>query len=109
MRWWARASPESNRVLGNFKLRVLVAWVCRGPTALQLFERVGENVIVTQTRVRIPLGGTSEMGRSMTATLSDPEIQPDIQHRRRMGERTHRNHVDTRGGDFPDCREVDSS
>jgi len=53
--------------------------------------------------------GPSEMGRSTSATLSDLEIQPDIQHRRGMGERTHRDHVDTRGGDFPDCREVDSS
>src|SRR5215510_4330298 len=60
-------------------------------------------------RVRIPLGGTSEMGRSMTTALSDPEIQPDIQHRRGMGQGTHRDHVDTRGGDFPDCREVDPS
>lgn len=53
--------------------------------------------------------GLPEMGRSMTATLSDPEIQPDIQHRRGMGQGTHRDHVDTRAGDFPDCREVDSS
>lgn len=50
-------SEESSRVLGNFKLRVLVAWICRGPSALQLLERVGENVIVTQTRVRIPREG----------------------------------------------------
>src|SRR5690349_2385506 len=56
-----------------------------------------------------PVGRDFRDGRSMTATLSDPEIQPDIQHRRGMSERTHRDHVDTRGGDFPDCREVDSS
>ena len=33
MRWWTIASAESSQVLANFKLRVLVAWVCRGSTA----------------------------------------------------------------------------
>jgi hypothetical protein len=45
---------ERGRVLGNIRLRVLVAWVCRVSAAMQLMEHVGENVIVTQTRVRIP-------------------------------------------------------
>jgi hypothetical protein len=40
----------------NFELRVLVASANCTLTGLQPPECVGENVIVTQTRVRIPLG-----------------------------------------------------
>lgn len=85
------------------------------PPLWQLTQRTGRYRSNYQSAWRTvntgsnPLGGTSEIARSMTATLSDPEVQPDIQHRRGMGERTHRDHVDTRGGDFPDRREVDSS
>src|SRR5262249_37568250 len=39
-----------------FELRVLVACPCCAYTAVQLLEPISENVIVTQTRVRIPLG-----------------------------------------------------
>src|SRR5262245_23443120 len=46
----------TSRVLGNFKVRVLVAWARPELTALQLLGRISENVIVTQTRVRIPSG-----------------------------------------------------
>src|SRR5258705_6789069 len=38
------------------RLRVLVTWPCYGYAALQLADRIGENVVVTETRVRIPLG-----------------------------------------------------
>ena len=33
------------------KLRVLVTWPCYGYAALQLADRIGENVVVTETRV----------------------------------------------------------
>ena len=47
-------------------LRVLVACSCYEPLVLQLAERVGENVVVTETRVRIPLGPTPSLTQSLT-------------------------------------------
>jgi len=52
-------APDLNRSdyqRTNVRLRVLVAWPCYGHVALQLADRIGENVVVTETRVRIPLG-----------------------------------------------------
>jgi len=37
----------------NFRLRVLVASPCSGHVALQLADRTGKNVVVTETRARV--------------------------------------------------------
>ena len=43
-------------VSGNFTLHVLVASGSDGPCDQEPCETPGENVVVTETRVRIPLG-----------------------------------------------------
>src|SRR5262249_13640736 len=48
-----RSSSEGVR---NLQLRVLVASSYCGCAAVQMSARISENVIVTQTRVRIPFG-----------------------------------------------------
>jgi hypothetical protein len=62
----------------NFRLRVLVAYPCCGYAAVQLLQHISENVVVTQTRVRIPLrtrtpvapdSDTAIRGRSLTTPI----------------------------------------
>src|SRR5207249_244250 len=78
--------PATGRVLENFKLRVLVVWVCRGPTPLQLLKRVGENAIATKTRVRNPVGATTRNTSETPVTSARSRAFPaSLAHRVEMG------------------------
>ena len=70
------AINTSAKFQGTFQLRVLVASGFRGAADPQLNKKFSENVIATQTRVRIPLSHQID-GQS---DVEDRERRPEMKH-----------------------------
>src|SRR4030095_10741507 len=58
---------RNRQVARNSTLRVLVGCPCDGSAALQLANRIGENVVVAETRVLRSNFGTGSLPRSLSA------------------------------------------
>jgi hypothetical protein len=82
-RWLAPASsrrPSGCGSSGLCKLRVLVASCSGAASALQRAEYDGENVIVTETRVRIPLGNQTRVRETSVINRSHPAVRDTRPH-----------------------------